>query len=66
MVKSKRKSKKKKKNDEYYVDDLIELIGQHLAQYPMSSVEFYANQIINDAKISYQGDGFFEVEWQKE
>ncbi len=61
------KKKDKKKNiDSYYVDDLIELIGEHLSNYPMNSIEFYANQIINDARITYQGDGFFDVEWNKE
>jgi len=66
--KAKKKTKKKKKSKvaSYYVDDLVKLVGEHLEAYPMNSIEFYANQIINDAYISYQEDGFFNVEWKKD
>lgn len=59
-------TKNKNKVSTYYVDDLVDLVAEHLKEYPMNSIEFYANQIINDARISYQEDGFFDVEWKKD
>ena len=56
---------KKNKPADYYLDDLVELVAEHLKEYPMESVSFFANQIIENATISYEGDGFFTVEWHK-
>jgi hypothetical protein len=52
------------KKSQIYIDDLVHMIAETLAESPHRCVEFAAKQTLEVKEVIYDGDGWFTVEWK--